>query len=349
MGEVQGAPNADQPQLWLGPLPPEDPSSFETTRAAIVGSLFPDETPPVLRTDQDVQLAVFEDAQAQIRVRLQPGNCYAVLGEVHRTRNGISREEPEQSNQSAADTNEEPAGETPAEAEEAHDPEPTQAQEASLDIDFGDFDDELMAPARRRTRFAVAAQDPFCPEQARTVTLTVSDPDGLTLMAIVYERHEPGSPGALAAAGGDGFDGDNYGEDGYDGDYGDDAEGTTIEPPSMGEADGLRVSEFALGPEIVSRRIEDPRQSFSRTADDRVYARFRLENAASAATTVRLAWEDDEGNSRRDPSVIEVPAQRRFVTYRYTNTSWRRPGFYNCVLRSSSGAELGRIRFEVTE
>jgi hypothetical protein len=102
-----------------------------------------------------------------------------------------------------------------------------------------------------------------------------------------------------------------------------------------------------LAPEMDGRTPLEPRTSYSKTEDDQVYCYFELANPEQEATTVTLAWEDANGQGRGAPTQITVPGNRRFVNYRYTSVSWRRPGTYSCVVRHEDD-ELGRIAFTVT-
>ena len=112
---------------------------------------------------------------------------------------------------------------------------------------------------------------------------------------------------------------------------------------------GVHLRELVLAPEIEGRTPLDPRSDYEKSADERVNCFFRLENPEREATEVSIAWEDSEGNSRNDPTLIPVPARLRFTHWRYTGTGWRRPGRYRCVLRDAEGEELGRASFDLRE
>ena len=131
--------------------------------------------------------------------------------------------------------------------------------------------------------------------------------------------------------------------------------------PVIAERDGLHLTELVHAPEMDGRRpvpveydpsgaeIPDFDARYLKDVHDRVHCYFRLENPSAEATTVTLAWEDEEGNSRNEPSEIEVPAQRRFTHWRWTSVGWRRPGRYRCVVRDSAAEELGHIDFIIAE
>ena len=113
-------------------------------------------------------------------------------------------------------------------------------------------------------------------------------------------------------------------------------------------AAGLQITRLELAPEMDGRTPLGPRTTYSKSVDDQVFCYFELTNPDRTANTVTLAWEDINGGSRGAPTEIQVAANRRFVNYRYTSVSWRRPGTYYCVVRQGTD-ELGRIPFTVTE
>jgi len=138
--------------------------------------------------------------------------------------------------------------------------------------------------------------------------------------------------------------------DGLDVDEALDAEGDAAPaaPVIAQRAGGLQITRLELAPEMDGRTPLGPRTTYSKAVDDQVYCYFELTNPDRTANTVTLAWEDSNGGSRGAPTEIQVAANRRFINYRYTSISWRRPGTYYCVVRQGT-EELGRIPLTVTE
>ncbi len=163
-------------------------------------------------------------------------------------------------------------------------------------------------------------------------------------------------PGAVVAAavaagteGDDLLEGDEEGlEEGDDEEGLDDSEPANAAPIIAQRAAGLQITRLELAPEMDGRTPLGPRTTYSKSVDDQVFCYFELTNPDRTASTVTLAWEDINGGSRGAPTEIQVAANRRFVNYRYTSVSWRRPGTYYCVVRQGTD-ELGRIPFTVTE
>jgi hypothetical protein len=157
----------------------------------------------------------------------------------------------------------------------------------------------------------------------------------------------PGSVVAAAVAAGT----DDLPEADDDGEGDDLAEGepANAAPIIAQRAAGLQITRLELAPEMDGRTPLEPRTTYSKSeGDDQVYCYFELTNPDRTENTVTLAWEDINGGSRGAPTEIRVAANRRFVNYRYTSISWRRPGTYYCVVRQGTD-ELGRIPFTVTE
>lgn len=168
----------------------------------------------------------------------------------------------------------------------------------------------------------------------------------------------PGSVvNAAIAAGGaemdtlaEGEEGDDAGDDeaGLEDDFDDESEPANAAPTIAQRASGLQITRLELAPAMDGRTPLEPRTNYSKSEDDQVYCYFELTNPDRTANTVTLAWEDSSGGSRGAPTEVAVAANRRFVNYRYTSISWRRPGTYYCVVRQGTD-ELGRIPFTVTE
>ena len=105
---------------------------------------------------------------------------------------------------------------------------------------------------------------------------------------------------------------------------------------------GLHLTEMVLAPEMDGRTPLGPRYTYNKADEDQV-------NPEREATEVFISWEDEDGGSRNAPTAITVPPNRTFAHWRYTSTSWRRPGVYTCVLRNAAEEELGRAPFHLVE
>lgn len=158
-------------------------------------------------------------------------------------------------------------------------------------------------------------------------------------------------PGSVVAANvAAGAEGVELEHDGLDVDEALDADGDAAPaaPVIAQRAGGLQITRLELAPEMDGRTPLGPRTTYSKAVDDQVFCYFELTNPDRTANTVTLAWEDINGGSRGAPTEIQVAANRRFINYRYTSISWRRPGTYYCVVRQGT-EELGRIPLTVTE
>lgn len=127
----------------------------------------------------------------------------------------------------------------------------------------------------------------------------------------------------------------------------DGAGGAAPAGPVLAQRDGLRATRMELASAMDGRTPVDPRTTYSKTEDDQIFCYFELANPERVATMVTLAWEDANGQGRGAPTEIQVPGNARFVNFRYTSVSWRRPGTYSCVVRHED-SELGRAEFTVT-
>ena len=128
----------------------------------------------------------------------------------------------------------------------------------------------------------------------------------------------------------------------------DDVTGEIMAPARIPHRDGLHLTTLTLTGNVMGREPGPTQQIYSRGAGEKAYCYFVLENPSREATQLQLAWLDENGESRSEPTLIDVPAQRRFMHYRYTNIDNRRPGKYACVLHEA-GDELGRIEMRVTD
>lgn len=121
------------------------------------------------------------------------------------------------------------------------------------------------------------------------------------------------------------------------------------EAGAAGEAvDGLRITEIVLARGVESGNAVGPGTSFS-TADGRVFAVIRLENATGAETQVRVTFERADRELAAGGSggvTLDVPARPRYRTVARTGT--RAPGRYRVVVRSSAGNVIGTAEYEIT-
>ncbi|MFK8000079.1 MAG: hypothetical protein AB8H86_10795 [Polyangiales bacterium] len=168
-------------------------------------------------------------------------------------------------------------------------------------------------------------------------TLEFDDPLGIRATIAVFEQVT--DPDRL----------DDPGDD----EFADALEGSQAPPglpaPTMVQRDGLHLARLFLTADVFGRRPGEPQQVYTKEVEEKAYCYFEIANPSAEATTVQLAWLNSEGESRSAPSVVEVPAQRRFVYFRYTTLASRRPGEYSCVLRDAGGAELGRAPMRLDE
>lgn len=137
--------------------------------------------------------------------------------------------------------------------------------------------------------------------------------------------------------------------DELDGEIDNDGEPRGPARPTLVGGDGLHLARLLLTADVLGREPGEPQQVFTKDVEEKAYCFFELANPDGQATTLQLAWLDAEGQSRSAPSSIEVPAQRRFVHYRYTTLDSRRPGEYTCVIQDSAGRELGRAPMRLDE
>jgi len=196
-------------------------------------------------------------------------------------------------------------------------------------VDFEGHDNELFDNYGDDTapgELLIGIAEPICPTEPLAGELTIDDDAGAWYAVQVFEQ------------------------------VGIDAEGLPLPPPGepgapsiAAPAEGMRITELALAPRMEGHDTVDPRGTYSKANDERVYCFFRLENPDRDETSVSLAWEDAGGNTQRDPTIVDVPGNRTFAHFRYTTTSWRRPGDYSCVIRSEDEEELGRIAFTLGE
>jgi hypothetical protein len=100
---------------------------------------------------------------------------------------------------------------------------------------------------------------------------------------------------------------------------------------------------------VESRQPVDPRTTFSKASDERVYCYLRIENPERETTTVTMTWERAEGPGPNDQSrEMDVYPNPTHVTFAFTGTQ-RRAGRYACVIRDANAEVLGRAEFELTD
>jgi hypothetical protein len=112
--------------------------------------------------------------------------------------------------------------------------------------------------------------------------------------------------------------------------------------------EGIHLTELTLASNVEERQAVDPRQSYSRASDERVYCLVRLENPDREATTLVMRWENVDNPERGSDRDVNVPTQARYVTWGYTGTRGR-AGRYRCVIRDAQDNVLGSIAYELTE
>jgi hypothetical protein len=113
--------------------------------------------------------------------------------------------------------------------------------------------------------------------------------------------------------------------------------------------DGLHLSELVLAAGVENRQPVDPRTTFSKASDERVYCYLRVENPDREEATVYMAWERAEGRAPTDQSrEMQIRAMPTYVTFAFTGTA-RRAGRWACVIRNDNDEVLGRAEFDLTE
>ncbi len=220
------------------------------------------------------------------------------------------------------------------------------------------------APAATLNRegiFVVGAPNAFCPESGSTETITITSPHASYYAVAIYEVDGLAETGRVPTRALQEERAEEERERREDEAF----EATMAREEAMQERDGsgsgsgpsilerdegeLHLTELVLAESMDGRTPVHAGDRFSKTNGERVYCFFRLVNPEGEATNVSLAWEDENGRSRRDPTAIDVPARRGFAHYRYTTLSWRRPGRYQCVVRDNDSTVIGRYPFTVTE
>ncbi|MEM9068985.1 MAG: hypothetical protein AAGE52_10785 [Myxococcota bacterium] len=195
-----------------------------------------------------------------------------------------------------------------------------------------DFDGEGSAA------FSLGVSDRVCPDENGQSHVFVRQEEGV--LSYWFQVFDLGDDPEFA---GDGSDLDESELDESDSDAN----------PFILAREGLHLTELTLGPAVESRQVVDPRLTFSKADDDRVYCLTRLENPSREPTTLRMGWERiDRPADPEDPSgwgrEMSIPAQPRYVTFGYRGTG-QRPGTYRCVIRDEEGTVLGRATYELTE
>ena len=215
----------------------------------------------------------------------------------------------------------------------------------NIDVAVGDesFTSDVLEP---ETDIAVGLRREVCPSGSLRAEAVLTGENMASYWLHVFER----------AAGAGDEDPDELGDDvdALD-DERDDADDVGDDGSSdfTLEREGLRLTTLTLGPALESREIVDPRTTFSKASDDRVYCHARLENPDRSATTLYLGWESDDRPIDPDDQsawgrAMSIPAQPRYVTFGYRGTG-QRAGRYRCVIRDEDGVVLGRANYELTE
>ncbi len=117
--------------------------------------------------------------------------------------------------------------------------------------------------------------------------------------------------------------------------------------PTIAEHDGLHLTRLFTTAELEGREPGEPQQVFTKGVDERAYCYFVVENPEETATRLTLSWVDENGETPNPPSIIEVPAQRHFASYRFTGIANRRIGEFACLIQNDGRAQLGRAPIRV--
>jgi hypothetical protein len=119
-------------------------------------------------------------------------------------------------------------------------------------------------------------------------------------------------------------------------------------PRMLQREEGLVLTELTLAPGVEARQAVDPRDTFSRATDQRVYCLIRLENPERVEHQLTMRWERVDRPERGNDYPIRVPAQPRYVSWGYTGTGGR-AGTYRCTIKDEEGTLLGSRAYELTE
>ena len=119
--------------------------------------------------------------------------------------------------------------------------------------------------------------------------------------------------------------------------------------PTLVERSGLHLTRLFTTASLDGREPGEARQVFSKGEDERAYCYFQLENPDATATRLTLSWVDEAGETSNDPSIIEVPAQVHFASYRFTNLAYRPAGEYACLIQNDGREQLGRAPIRVED
>jgi hypothetical protein len=119
--------------------------------------------------------------------------------------------------------------------------------------------------------------------------------------------------------------------------------------PTIVERDGLHLTRLVTTATLEDRGPGEAQQVFVKAVDEKAYCYFVLENPEEEATRLTLSWVDEEGETANPPSIIEVPAQAHFESYRYTGLEHRSVGEYACLIQDDGREQLGRAPIRVEE
>jgi hypothetical protein len=112
--------------------------------------------------------------------------------------------------------------------------------------------------------------------------------------------------------------------------------------------EGLRLTELTVAAGVERREAVDPRTTFSKATDERVYCMVRLANPDRIPTAITVRFEPIDHPERGRDSELDVPGGATYTTFTYNGTRGR-AGLYRCVVRDSAGALLGSAAWQLTE
>jgi len=118
--------------------------------------------------------------------------------------------------------------------------------------------------------------------------------------------------------------------------------------PQIAQGEGLHLAELVLAEGVESRRPVNPRTTFSKSSDSRVYCYVRVENPERIETEIHIGWESVEHPSDDPGRATTVGASPVYVTFAYTGTG-RRVGRYRCVVRDAELQVLGRVAYDLLD
>ena len=172
-------------------------------------------------------------------------------------------------------------------------------------------------------------EDALCPSRDRTFTFDLTAEPGFYALQLFEATHGTARGGIDTTSG----------------------PGTEPEAGALllSNDEGLQLTELTLAADVVDRQAVDPRHTFSKASDQRVYCLVRLDNEDRVETEIFMGWERVGRPPPDDPGrEMTVRAGPRYVTWLYRGTR-QPPGRYRCVVRDLGGELLGQVAYELTE